>query len=277
MALDIELTDEERSYPIDSAKDIGTIMKAILQREIKVRVMPPLKYKQEKFKGIYTDENSLRSVMTTSNGLTDGGLEYFWAIGLRNDLRLAFIDLVAIGENLATKIGSTEVFRGFGYYNATKAVIVRTNPDTSLEFSPADIELTKTLIRTSWVLGRTLSDHIIMNSNFEVASLLEAKQMTSLYQSASFEEMSANKVAAEAMQEITRRDRLIRKQEDELDKKARIINIQSSENKELYEEKKEHIKQIGKLETENAIKDNVMKTKDDKIAKLEEELARLKK
>jgi hypothetical protein len=269
MPLTIELTDEEKAWPANSTEIITKIMQSILSREFQVSVLPPIEdkdqsffakydklFKKEKKSGFYQiigDDDHLSPVFTTSSNLLDAEVEFFWTIGLRADLRIAFIDLVAVGDDVGAKIGPREALRGFGYYKAKQAVFVHNHPSGKLEFSIDDLQMTKTLMRAGWLLNCELRDHIIMNSKFEVASLLEAKQMSSLHQLASFEEMSANKVAAEAMQEITKRDRVIRKHEDELDKKVRIINIQSNENKELHKETKEQGKKITRLEDENAI------------------------
>jgi DNA repair protein RadC len=193
VALNIKLTDEEKAWPMNSWEDLGRIMQSILNRELEVSVLPPAGEKKLKINN--NPESQLHSIMTTGGNLLDAQVEYFWTIGLRADLRVAFIDLVAIGDSIAAKIGPTEVFRGFVYYNAAQAVVVHNHPSGSLTFSDNDIRVTKNLVRAGWILEKELRDHLIITPDSGLNSLEKESRMQSLFEEAMVEELTARDAA----------------------------------------------------------------------------------
>ena len=259
MPLTIKLTDEEKSWHMDTTADLAKIMHAILTREIKVSVLPPLdlnekdKYKRvnpykteehkEGFYQIIDSVHELNPVITTSPSLLDAEVEFFWTIGLRADKRIAFIDLVSIGDDVGAKIGNNEALRGFAYYKAMYAVFVHNHPSGNLDFSFLDLQVTKTLIRAAWLRKVEVHDHLIINDKFEVSSLIDLDKMDDLVDSAMLNELDVREME-KVMEERAKATEAMAKEmvatavaQTLAQSKEMIDNIVSQKDKQLEEQK----------------------------------------
>jgi DNA repair protein RadC len=260
MPLDIQLMDEEKGWTINSTASIAKIMQSILSRELEISILPPLSNKDKKLNSFKKDPDRYWPVFTTRNSLLDAEIEYCWTIGLRADLKIAFIDLVAIGDAVSVKIGTREALRGFGYYNAVQAILVHNHPSGSLQFSEADLDITRKMIRACWgIYSCELIDHIIINDKFEVASLVEQNGLEKLRDDARFADMDSEeqrKAVAEKEEIVTKQDKLILEQASAIFENLSIINEQSEQINEkdnkianLDNENKELKNQLAQLAT----------------------------
>jgi DNA repair protein RadC len=197
MPLLINLTDEEKEIPLDNAEMISQIMHAILNRELKVSVLPPLANKtKSKLKDIIKPTKKVSSfkshaILTDGSNLLNAGVEYFWALGLRADMRLAFLDLVAIGDSMSAKVGIKEAMRGFMFYEVAYMVIVHNHPSGDLEFSKDDILITKGFIKYCNIIKTPLQDHLIITAGGGYNSLVMADEFDNLYKQVVAEEIES--------------------------------------------------------------------------------------
>jgi len=196
----VKLLDEEKEWPINYAEDIAKIMCHVLSREVKYSNLPPAKDSKLNDELIQRHERfQLHSVLTTGENLLANEIEYFWTLGLRADLKLAFMDLIAVGNLTGVLTGIPEAFRGFGYYNVPYAVFVHNHPGGGLlEFSPEDIAVTKSLIKFSKAVGRKVQECLVINEKFDYCAL--ETRLPQLEEESRLELMDNSKLTQELIQ-----------------------------------------------------------------------------
>lgn len=126
----IELSDKQKIKLLNS-DDVYTVMQGILLREEKID--------QEK--------------------------EHFWMIGLANNNRILYIELVSLGSVNAVTVEPMNVFRVAVLKGAVKAIIAHNHPSGELKPSDADKDLTDRLIQVGRILNIPVIDHLIISVN----------------------------------------------------------------------------------------------------------------
>ena len=126
----IELSDKQKIKLLNS-DDVYTVMQGILLREEKID--------QEK--------------------------EHFWMIGLANNNRILYIELVSLGSVNAVTVEPMNVFRVAVLKGAIKAIIVHNHPSGELKPSDADKDLTDRLIQVGRILNIPIIDHLVISVN----------------------------------------------------------------------------------------------------------------
>jgi DNA repair protein RadC len=126
----IELSDKQKIKLLNS-DDVYTVMQGILLREEKIA--------QEK--------------------------EHFWMIGLANNNRILYIELVSLGSVNAVTVEPMNVFRVAVLKGAVKAIIAHNHPSGELKPSDADKDLTDRLIQVGRILNIPVIDHLIISVN----------------------------------------------------------------------------------------------------------------
>lgn len=91
--------------------------------------------------------------------------EHFWLIGLDDDDRIKFVQLVAIGQMNHVYIESSTLFRLCIYNLVSKAILIHNHPTGSLEASEEDLDTTERLIKSGALVNVCIIDHIIINEN----------------------------------------------------------------------------------------------------------------
>jgi DNA repair protein RadC len=126
----IELSDKQKIKLLNS-DDVYTVMQGILLREEKID--------QEK--------------------------EHFWMIGLANNNRILYIELVSLGSVNAVTVEPMNVFRVAVLKGAVKAIIAHNHPSGELKPSDADKDLTDRLIQVGRILNIPIIDHLVISVN----------------------------------------------------------------------------------------------------------------
>ncbi|WP_417800293.1 JAB domain-containing protein, partial [Tenacibaculum sp.] len=109
--MDIKLTEQEKIKILNS-DDIYGIMQKVLLRESKI------------------DQNR----------------EHFWVIGLANNNRILFIELISLGTVNATLVEPMEVFSFALQKRAVKIILCHNHPSGELKPSEADKDISDRLI-----------------------------------------------------------------------------------------------------------------------------------
>lgn len=125
--MNIELTEEQKIKILNS-DDIYTIMQQVLLREEKVD--------QEK--------------------------EHFWMIGLANNNRLQYIELVSMGSVNAANVEPMNVFRIAVMKGSVRAVLVHNHPSGDPRPSEEDEGITDRLIQVGRILNIPVFEHLII-------------------------------------------------------------------------------------------------------------------
>ncbi|WP_440066492.1 JAB domain-containing protein [Tenacibaculum discolor] len=126
--MDIKLTEQEKIKILNS-DDIYGIMQKILLRESKI------------------DQNR----------------EHFWVIGLENNNRILFIELISLGTINATLVEPMEVFSLALQKRAVKIMLCHNHPSGELTPSDNDKNLTDRLIQVGLIVNTHVIDHLIIS------------------------------------------------------------------------------------------------------------------
>ncbi len=89
--------------------------------------------------------------------------EHFWVIGLANDNRILFIELVSLGSVNAAIINPSEVFQFAIQKLAVKVILVHNHPSGNLKPSVADKDITDRLIQAGRLVEREVIEHLIIS------------------------------------------------------------------------------------------------------------------
>ena len=148
--MDIELTESEKIKILNS-DDIYGIMQKILLRENKI------------------DQNR----------------EHFWVIGLENNNRILFIELVSLGTVNKTLAEPMEVFSLALQKRAVRIILCHNHPSGELKPSDADKNLTDQLIQVGIIVKTEVLDHLIISDksylSFGDIGLLAELQLSTKY------------------------------------------------------------------------------------------------
>ncbi len=127
--MDIKLTEEEKIKILNS-DDIYGIMQKVLLRENKI------------------DQNR----------------EHFWVIGLENNNRILFIELISLGTVNKTFVEPMEVFSFALQKRAVKVILCHNHPSGELKPSEADKDITDRLIQVGIIVNTQVIDHLIIST-----------------------------------------------------------------------------------------------------------------
>ena len=148
--MSIELSNEEKIKIINS-HDLYGIMQRILLRENKI----------------------------------DQDREHFWVVGLANNSRLLFIELVAKGTQTSVGVKPMEVFSLAVQKRATRIMLVHNHPSGEIKPSYGDKDITNQLIQVGIILGIPVLDHLIITTttylSFLDVGLLEQLEKSTEY------------------------------------------------------------------------------------------------
>ena len=132
--MDIELTEAEK-IKILTSDDIYSIMQKILLREQKI----------------------------------DQDREHFWIIGLANNLRLLFVELIGLGTVNQVLVHPMEVFSLALQKRAVKIMLCHNHPSSELNPSDADKDTTDRMIQVGRIVNTPVIDHLIISNTSYVS------------------------------------------------------------------------------------------------------------
>ncbi|MEO9513246.1 MAG: JAB domain-containing protein [Flavobacteriaceae bacterium] len=127
--MDVNLTEKEKIKILNS-DDIYGIMQKVLLREDKI------------------DQNR----------------EHFWVIGLENNNRILFIELISLGTINRTIVEPMEVFSLALQKRAVKIILCHNHPSGELKPSEADENITDKLIQVGRIVNTEVIDHLIIST-----------------------------------------------------------------------------------------------------------------
>ncbi len=127
--MDIKLTESEKIKILNS-DDIYGIMQKVLLRENKI------------------DQNR----------------EHFWVIGLENNNRILFIELISLGTVNKTLAEPMEVFSFALQKRAVKIILCHNHPSGELKPSDADKDISDRLIQVGIIVDTEVVDHLIIST-----------------------------------------------------------------------------------------------------------------
>ena len=148
--MDIQLTEAEKIKILNS-NDMYGIMQKILLREQKI------------------DQNR----------------EHFWVIGLENNNRILFIELISLGTVNATLVEPMEVYSLALQKRAVKIMLCHNHPSGELKPSEADKDVTDRLLQVGIIIKLPVIDHLIISTtsyiSFGTIGLLDTLKESTKY------------------------------------------------------------------------------------------------
>lgn len=112
--------------------------------------------------------------------------EHFWAVGLNNQNKILFVELISLGAANRVQIAPPEVFRMAIYKLAVKMILIHNHPGNSLAISEADVDLTARMIKAGQLINIDVIDHLIITerkfSSFDDKGLIRKLKNSPLYE-----------------------------------------------------------------------------------------------
>ena len=93
----------------------------------------------------------------------DQNREHFWVVGLENNNRILFIELVSLGSINKTVVEPMEVYSLALQKRAASIILVHNHPSGELEPSEADKDITNRLIQVGKIVNTPVLDHLIIS------------------------------------------------------------------------------------------------------------------
>lgn len=120
----------------------------------------------EKIKVLNSDDlyGIMRLVLLRENKI-DQNREHFWVIGLENNNRILFIELISLGTVNKTLADPMEVFSFALQKRAVKIILCHNHPSGELKPSDADKDITDRLIQVGIIVSTEVLDHLIISTN----------------------------------------------------------------------------------------------------------------
>jgi len=148
--MNIQLTEEEK-IKVLNGDDLYGIMQKILLREERI----------------------------------DRDREHFWIVGLANNNRILFIELISLGSVNATIAEPMEVFSLALQKRAVNIILVHNHPSGELKPSESDMDNTDRLIQVGKIVNLPVYDHLIISEksymSFRDVGHLEALNNSTKY------------------------------------------------------------------------------------------------
>lgn len=115
----------------------------------------------------------------------DQDREHFWIVGLANNNRILFIELIGLGSVNATIAEPMDVFSFALQKRAVKIILVHNHPSGELKPSLADLDMTDRLIQVGVIVNTEVYDHLIITDrsylSFRDTGLLDELKLSKKY------------------------------------------------------------------------------------------------
>ncbi|XOV66561.1 MAG: JAB domain-containing protein [Fluviicola sp.] len=143
----------------------------------------------------------------------DQDREHFWIVGLANNNRILFIELISLGSVKATMAEPMDVFSFALQKRASKIILVHNHPSGEIQPSDADKDLTDNLIQVGKIVRTEVYDHLIITDktyySFRSSGLLDVLAQSIKYAPPA----EIEKRIKERAQELTERGAILAKSE----------------------------------------------------------------
>jgi len=94
----------------------------------------------------------------------DQDREHFWVVGLANNNRIIYVELISLGTINQTLVSPMEVFSFALQKRAVKVMLVHNHPSGDLLPSDDDRDITDRLIQSGLLLNTVVLDHLVIST-----------------------------------------------------------------------------------------------------------------
>lgn len=148
---------------------------------MKVRLSKQDQIKVLNSEGLYT---VMQKVLLRDRKI-DRGKEHFWVIGLANNNRIGYIELVGLGTMREVLVDPMEVFSIALQKRSAKVVLVHNHPSGELRPSREDKDITDRMLQVGALVGVPVTEHLIISEegyySFVNSGLLEELSFSKRY------------------------------------------------------------------------------------------------
>ena len=118
--------------------------------------------KDQKIKVLYADDlySIMQQILMRENKIRRNQ-EHFWVVGLDNQNKILFIELIGLGRVNRVGANPPDVFRMGIYKLAVSMVLVHNHPSGNLEPSQADKDFTDRLLKVGQLINIEVLDHTL--------------------------------------------------------------------------------------------------------------------
>ena len=169
--MNVRLTKEQKIKVLNSA-DIYAIMQQVMLRENKIR----------------------------------RNQEHFWVVGLNNNNKILFVELIGLGASNRVNADPPDVFRMAIYKLASKLILVHNHPSGSHEVTDADLNFTDHMLKVGKLIHVEVLDHLVITET-SYTSFEDRGIMNQLRKSGFYEVTGPEKKELEAFKLETERKR----------------------------------------------------------------------
>ena len=126
----------------------------------------------------------MQNILLRENKI-DKNREHFWVIGLENNNRILFIELISLGSVNKSIAEPMEVFSLALQKRAVKIILCHNHPSGELRPSNSDIDITDRLIQVGIIVQTKVLDHLIISEegylSFDDTGLMEKLSKSTKY------------------------------------------------------------------------------------------------
>ena len=115
----------------------------------------------------------------------DQDREHFWVVGLANNNRILFVELISLGSVNQTLAEPMDVFSFALQKRAVRIILVHNHPSGEIQPSDSDKDLTDNLIQVGKIVKTEVYDHLIITEksyySFRATGLLDILKQSLKY------------------------------------------------------------------------------------------------
>lgn len=112
--------------------------------------------------------------------------EHFWVVGLDNENKILFIELIGLGAVNRVNANPPDIFRMGIYKLAVKMILVHNHPSGNIEPSKTDKDFTDKILKVGKLINIEVVDHLIISEE-KYTSFADNGIITELQKSGAFE------------------------------------------------------------------------------------------
>lgn len=112
--------------------------------------------------------------------------EHFWVVGLDNENKILFIELIGLGAVNRVNANPPDIFRMGIYKLAVKMILVHNHPSGNIEPSKTDKDFTDKILKVGKLINIEVVDHLIISEE-KYTSFADNGIITELQNSGAFE------------------------------------------------------------------------------------------
>jgi DNA repair protein RadC len=158
--------------------------------------------------------------------------EHFWVVGLNNENKVLFIELIGLGTVNRVNANPPDVFRMGIYKLAVSMILIHNHPSGNLTPSQADLDMTDRMLKVGKLINIEILDHLII-SETGYTSLEETQAMAQLRSSGLFEIVEREKLEIQKWKLDAEKDKARKEERMVLAKKMKAKGYDEKTIKEL--------------------------------------------